>query len=94
MDINKRVAYLLDCNLATIEYYAMTKMYPLTEIKRQINLANLLLELAIELDCDISGTRMKEINTKYEGKISAWARQLRNVYHPDKLLNLVLREGE
>lgn len=67
------LAYLLDCNLATVEGMAGKKSRPSGEYKRQISIAQQHLDWAIVFDADISRTRAVEVKN-HRGNVAAWAK--------------------
>lgn len=65
------LAYILDCNLATVEGMAMKKSRPSGEYARQIAIAQKTYDWAIKFGSDISQTRGADIKTTVED----WAKQ-------------------
>jgi len=65
--------YLLDCNLATVEYYSTVKKISKSEFKRQIEIAQKTLDwvcaFRIELE---SNSRAKEIKDNCNHSVEEW----------------------
>jgi hypothetical protein len=64
-------AYILDCNLATVGRMAMLKSRKKGEYKRQINIAQQMLDWANDFGIDYSGTRASDVMKV--GTVKQWA---------------------
>lgn len=68
------LAYITDCNMATVEEMATKKSRNKREYKRQINIAQIAIDWMIEMKVDMSGTRAEKI-CEENGKVSDWVKQ-------------------
>ena len=66
------LAYITDCNLATVSSMAMLKSRKKSEYERQISIAQTALTWMMQMGVDMSGTRAEEIQ---DGDVSKWAAQ-------------------
>lgn len=72
------IAYITDCNLATVADMAMKKSRPKYEYERQIMIAQFSIDKAIELGIDkeyYSTTRVYEIINDFNGSVAEWAKR-------------------
>ncbi|GBG14838.1 fuculose phosphate aldolase [Novimethylophilus kurashikiensis] len=69
------LAYLTDCNLATVASMAMKKTRLKYEFERQIMIAQSAVSWMVEMHVDFSGTRAEEVVTAFGGSVSAWAQK-------------------
>jgi hypothetical protein len=69
------LAYLLDCQLATVEQLALRKSPPLGELDRHKIIAKKALDFCIKFGVDISSTRGHDVVTKADGSVDRWARE-------------------
>ena len=65
------LAYITDCNLATIQSMAMKKSRPKYEYARQIKIAQKAINWMKLMDISMSGTRAEDIT----GTVAEWAAQ-------------------
>lgn len=72
------LAYITDCNLATVADLAMKKSRPKGEFARQISIAQTAIDWLRTFDADFSKTRANEVIAEYGGNVEAWAA----TYHP------------
>jgi hypothetical protein len=77
-DLGKLIAYITDCNLATVSDMAMKKSRPKYEYERQIIIAQFSINKAIELGIEqrtFLTTRAYEVINSFEGNVTEWAKQ-------------------
>lgn len=65
------LAYILDCNLATVSHMAGMKSRSKCEYTRQISIAQIMLDKMRELHVSVEGTRGEEIT----GTVAEWAKK-------------------
>ena len=70
-DKDKAYAYVLDCNLATVEHKAMLKSRKKGEYERQINIAQQMLDWANDFGFVCSETRAFDVMKV--GTVKQWA---------------------
>ncbi len=68
------LAYVTDCNLATIERMASRRSRSERELKRQISIAQQAIDWMIAFDVDFSATRAVEAVAA--GGVEAWVRSM------------------
>jgi len=68
---NQALAYITDCNLATVQDMAMKKSRGKREFERQINIAQTACDWMRQMNIDVTGTRAKEV-FKFNGSVSDW----------------------
>lgn len=66
------LAYITDCNLATVCAMAMKKNRPKGEFERQIGIAQTAIDWMVSMDVDMSSTRAVEVLEC--GSVWDWAR--------------------
>lgn len=74
-NVNEALAYITNCNLATVCDMASKKSRPKLEFARQISIAQSAVDLMVRLGVDFSGTRAQEVCDKYSGSVERWAAQ-------------------
>ena len=75
------LAYITDCNLATVENMAFRKSRPKHEFERQVSIAQYAIDWMKEFGVNISTTtRVLEINERFGSSVLKWAEQ----YMPEK----------
>jgi hypothetical protein len=66
------LAYIIDCNLATVCDLAMKKSRPKGEFVRQISIAQTAINWMVDMKVDLSGTRAREVVAQ-GGSVETWA---------------------
>ena len=66
------LAYITDCNLATVCDMAMTKSRRKGEYKRQISIAQCAVDWMLCMGVDPSGTRAEKV-AHHRGSVAEWA---------------------
>lgn len=72
-DPGRALAYITDCNLATVADMAMKKSRSKSEFERQILIAQTAVDWMVNMKIDFSGTRV--VNVVSVGSVEAWAAQ-------------------
>lgn len=78
------LSYLSDCTLATVEELVFYKKINKAQLERHISIAQTTLELCIQFNVDVKGSRAEEIHpfgSKYKD-VSEWAEAQRKIFHP------------
>lgn len=75
-NVEQAYAYILDCNLATVDDMAMKKSRKKVEFARQISIAQTALDWAIEMGVDVSTTRGDDVMNKFNGSVDAYAKDI------------------
>ena len=70
--VNDALAYITDCNLATVVSLALKKSRPKSEFIRQIDIAQFAVDWMQQMDVDFSGTRAEDIVNKFDGNVKLW----------------------
>lgn len=68
---DQALAYITDCNLATVMRLAMKKSRPKHEFERQISIAQTAIDWMIAFGADFSGTRAEDV-VKAGGSVQEW----------------------
>ena len=87
--LEKGLMYGLECTLATIEKYCMMRTISPTIIKRQISIAQSLLNYYSYAELHSKGTRSEVIVRLHNKSVHDWACTIRNRYVPDKPLKQI-----
>jgi len=66
------LAYITDCNLATVCSMAVKKSRNMYEFERQISIAQTAIDWMIEMHIDFSGTRVE--NVIKHGSVNEWVK--------------------
>lgn len=69
------IAYITDCNLATVCSMACKKSKTKYEFERQISIAQTAIDWMIQLKVDFSSTRAKDVVEHFGGSVADWAAQ-------------------
>lgn len=69
------LAYMTDCNLATVSRMALKKSRPKYEFERQISIAQTAVNWMLEMGIDFSTTRATDVVAA--GSVKEWAENLR-----------------
>lgn len=72
-DPGQALAYITDCNLATVSDMASKKSRPKAEFERQIVIAQRGVDWMVAMKVDFKGTRAVDVVAA--GGVAAWARQ-------------------
>ena len=72
-DVSQALAYITDCNLATVCDMAMKKSKSKHEYSRQIDIAQTAIDWMVQMNVDFSGTRATDVVKA--GSVKAWAAQ-------------------
>ena len=70
-DTGQALAYITDCNLATVCEMAMKKSRPKHEFNRQMSIAQTSIDWMVEMGVDVSTTRAVEVIAA--GSVKQWA---------------------
>lgn len=65
------LAYITDCNLATVSSMAMLKSRKKGEFERQISIAQAACDWMRSMNIDVSTTRAKDVS-EYGGSVKEW----------------------
>jgi len=68
------IAYLLDCQLATVATFALKKSRPKSEYARQVSIAQMALDWSVKFGSDLSKTRGADVILS-GGNVEKWAEQ-------------------
>lgn len=68
------LAYITDCNLATVCRMAMMKSRPKHEFARQISIAQTAIDWMVGMKVDFTGTRAEEVEAA--GSVEKWVEQI------------------
>jgi len=71
--IEQAMAYQTDCQLATVVEFAVRKTKAKRDYRRQINIAQSMIEWCVKFGVDVSTTRADVVIDCYDGNVSAWA---------------------
>jgi len=71
MSPDQALAYIADCNLATVANMAMKKKRGKHEFERQISIAQIAVDWIVEMGIDASTTRVDEVIDA--GSVHKWA---------------------
>ena len=71
--VNEALAYITDCNLATVSLMALKKSRPKGEFNRQIDIAQLSIDWMKQMNVDFSLTRAAEIINDFDSSVKAWS---------------------
>lgn len=74
--IGQALAYITDCNLATVAHMASKKSRPKGEYDRQIEIAQTAVTWMREMSVDMTATRAEEIGPS-PGCVRQWAMQFK-----------------
>lgn len=74
--LKSRLAYYIDCQLATVEYMASLKRKPINEFRRHVEIAEKMLVDAKVYGVDLAGTRGAIVAEKHDGYVWAWVATL------------------
>jgi hypothetical protein len=66
--------YMTECTLATVERAIMKSSYPKSELKRQINIAQVGVSFFHHRNIKTSG-RVLDVCLDYDGDVAAWAEE-------------------
>ena len=67
------LAYITDCNLATVSHMAMCKSRKKGEYERQINIAQHAVDWMLDFNVSPENTRAQEVIDNFNGSVSDWA---------------------
>lgn len=67
------LAYITDCNLATVCDMAMKKSRSRNEFARQISIAQAAIDWMVDMKVDFRGTRAQDVVAHCSGSVEAWA---------------------
>lgn len=70
-DPGRALAYITDCNLATVVDLAMKKSKSKSEFERQISIAQTAIDWMVAMKVDFSGTRAADVVKV--GSVAEWA---------------------
>jgi len=70
------LAYITDCNLATVESMAMKKTRPKGEFERQISIAQTAINWMLQMGVDVSDTRAAKIVADYNGDVTEYIKEI------------------
>jgi hypothetical protein len=86
--------YTLDCQLATVEYFAILKRPPAHETKRAIGIAQKMLDAQRHYDSDweITAPRCLKIIAEHDRSVNSWYLATRETHHPTVKSRTVIRE--
>lgn len=73
--VNEALAYITDCNLATVCDMAQKKTRRKVEYARQQSIAQSAINWMICMDVDFSSTRAREVVDSHRGSVARWAAQ-------------------
>jgi len=68
------LAYITDCNLATVSHLALKKSRPKGEYARQIAIAQKALDVMIRFGTDLGATRAVDVVREHNGSVETWAK--------------------
>lgn len=77
-DVGQALAYITDCNLATVASFALLKKPPKHEFHRQINIAQQAIDWGRVMGVDFSTTRAQDVIMNYAGSVADWALHFRS----------------
>lgn len=72
---SEALAYITDCNLATVCTMAFTKSRKKGEYQRQKDIAQRAINWMMHMKVDYSTTRAEEVVKDFNGSVDAWAKQ-------------------
>lgn len=85
LDIAKeRLAYCLDCSLATVEHLCLLKRPSKSELKRQVAISQKVAATVLMIKIDYSRTRYQEVMDCCQGSVERWALMMRNKWHGEQ----------
>jgi len=73
--VENAFVYIADCNLATVTYLALLKRKTKSEYKRQINIAQIMVDCIQKFQLNPEGTRAESIIKDYNGSVKDWSKQ-------------------
>jgi hypothetical protein len=78
--------YAVECNLATIDDLCMKKSASMRELNRYIVIVQDGIDVFQEVDylAERQGGRIDKVITQYDRSVMAYAKSLRDRWHPDK----------
>jgi hypothetical protein len=71
------LAYITDCNLATVCHMSMLRSSNKGELARQISIAQFAVNWLVILGADFSATRAYDVVNGYGGSVQEWAEQFK-----------------
>lgn len=73
---DQMLAYITECNLATIEHMALLKSRSKGEYERQISIAQTAVDWILQNNIDYTGTRIVNVVQNAGGSVKDWAYEM------------------